>query len=208
MAKIKTIKLELRGEMVDFNISCTSKGVFTADFPLIICTCIDIETKFDTLQAVEKEIHRAVNEVNKMNTETENLIFYSVGYSFRINDWEEQITNHSGITFSYIALRRTSRGKMVNYQKIEKSPFDKYDDPDFIAPGFRLLSNRYNGKLLKGQSIPFSTDAMEMFSEMSAAIKAVGEKIESFTTPDNILKGIGERSLIGLPFNTDTDGNK
>jgi hypothetical protein len=80
MAKIKTLKLELKEKEYKINVNCTSAGVFTANIPREISEALGINSRVElsTLGELEREIYDVFHKY-KTSTTTEEL-FLAIKY--------------------------------------------------------------------------------------------------------------------------------
>lgn len=81
MAKIKTLRFEIKKEMFSININCTTKGLFTANLPLEIYQPLNLEGRLveDTLELLESNIYKAFNKYKNAATKEELSIFIKYG---------------------------------------------------------------------------------------------------------------------------------
>lgn len=201
MAKLKTVCVELLGEVLDIPIKCNASGVFSVGFDTMSWNSVSDINQFKTMEDAVRELKRVVSVLNAIKTEKEDIIFYRVhGQDFSRFSGTSEITTI--LEMHFVALRKETRGKRVQYFVItDVHGYEPDKNPHGIAPGYRVANYTYNGDLIKAHQIPFSVEAIDFLKKMRIFMQELRQKMDDFTAPDKILTLLATDMFIGLPFN-------
>jgi hypothetical protein len=202
MAKVSTIKTEIKGVEHNININVNSRGIFSCKLPIYVATDLRIESEHTSL--VLHELETKIKGFIKAykNSVTTHKMFILVAYqargkyiekqdgsylfgyqddNYKIDISFSQIDNAIGLDF-IVAIEEVIDGKS-EWFKARKNEDGNYVMPDkftFLNKGSHVSRNM----LKRAKKIPFSIEALNTLNNAQEKFRALSELLFNFINQD------------------------
>lgn len=190
MAKITTDVRHIGGTRYEFPIKCSSKGLFSTDYPRDFLG-IDHKNEFATQTELLREIGRVCSELEKLKKETNFLICYTITHNNKrmsIMNSEEPVI--SMLELSYAVVMEKKVGSDVSLFKLREGKVSNLlDEGEGVPDGF-YRSGRISEYAFKGfkHKVPFDIKLYENLKMFSKAIEDLANMLAEKCTPEEISK--------------------
>jgi hypothetical protein len=208
MAKVSTIKFEIRGVKYSLNVNCDSSGTFKVRLPQEVYEPLklDKDIQTTTLALLEKEFHAALERY--LNAETTQEIFIGIWYgsagnfnrtkeggSLFYDKYGIQISFSSGdeslLMFDHeivmketidgvVTYWKTRKGKDFSHISKEYKEPEKWHKYDFTSSSGKL----YDRDMKHCKLIPYSDAALASLQSAQEKIRSVSEMLFNFIEQD------------------------
>lgn len=199
MAKIKTIKLEVKDQQFNINVNCSSAGVFTANIPRTISDTLGIKSRLElsTLGELEKEIYEAFHRYRDSTTTEELYIFIKYGAKGKFNqkadgyplfgrDLQDKfavdgsfVRHDNLLAFDYkVCMKRTVDGNVSWYET-------NFGYKGFQAEEGEQKQYRKSTTMWSVDSyvkIPYSQESIDTLDKIHEAIRVASETLFNFVS--------------------------
>lgn len=190
MAKITTDVRHIGGTRYEFPIKCSSKGLFSTDYPKDFWG-IDHKNEFSTQNELLREIGRVCSELVKLKKETNFLLCYTITHKNKLMSiMSNEDPTVSGLELSYAVVMEKKVGSDVSLFKLREGKVSNLlDEGEGIPDGF-CRSGRISDYAFKGfkHKVPFDAGLYEKLKMFSKAIEDMANMLAEKCTPEEISK--------------------
>lgn len=195
MAKISTIKFDLKGVPYIINVNCNKHGQFSANIPKEVVEALRLDDSCivsKTLSELEEVFQNHLKTYKSIQTKEElfiivayqargaynrkkdggSLFFYN-DENYRINISFDDISNAIGLDFK-VAIKETIDGK-EKWFETEKCEDNTYK---------KTRNGIYNSLIRRGKTIPFNQQALDTLEATQEKFRQLSEMLFNFIKKD------------------------
>jgi hypothetical protein len=219
MAKISTIKIDIKGVEYNININVNSRGIFSCKLPIQVAQDLRIKEEHTSLflHELEKSIKGFIETYK--NSVTTNELFILVAYQatgyymqtkdggylfpsnddkYRIQSSFNEVDNAIGLDF-IVAIKETIDGKDVWYKAKLGKHFSHIQEKEYSEPNvYHKCTKIYDHKMKRYKAIPFNEAALLTLQNTQEKFRTISEYLYKFITQDeeNIMITLTSNKLL------------